>query len=1744
MRLRSSSRLVSSAPRFRCVASSGPGAGSRGAAAKPPAPSSEPLSSSSLAAHSSLCGGGGGAHVGSGGDGVHALTGLPCNGSGGLGYDRGPPAVLPKKSRAAGLADFRGVPPRKESSSAYASTASASGGGGDLAKGGSGGGFVWVQGQAVTVDGMILADGGGGELMQDAVIDVEVEPENCAPLAPPTAEIVKGPQDEAEDTVGQEGHPPSDSSSVEASPRRTQGDEIREAACKPRTRGSLSKWRSSGGALLPLDTKGEAWRAHDAQGAGEGAPAGASVSCQLSGILSDPAQLGQGGGGGGSVVIETGTLRGGGIISAEGGPGGRCTGGGGGGGAINFLWDTSPYRVRGQSPQHQRPSTTGSGSNKEHCEGLDGPCVDVSHPSPKEYPQKGDGPPEGPEGFSLFIPWLRPFDFASGFSGSLRVGGGGSDPSTACGPLQLPLGHQGAPGEVRSPLGCPPGYSGWRCSPCPIGFYSLGGDGTCLSCINKPSDDAFYTREGVGDAKCPFACSAGLPDASVNPRCLPPFLFLLERLLAWEVLVPLGALWLALLGLGALLRMLARWRGQQGWGYGALFGVGGSLAPVSVSRLDSGPPSSGFGALQPSPPSSMGFLGGSNERRLLHLAVPHLTLEDLPFHVFRIYLHGRNSPHSPWGLDGHPPPFLDPLVTPHRFTAFAATANALCGFSRHFVLTYRFLSFFYPPLAALLLRAARARRADRMVALCSALAGGPSATGDGGPQGASRWGSRGSWDSLTSFLGWGTDRGLWGREKRRGSEVSTAGSFWRSIRARELSFALKFGCDPDCTLGFVDVLDLDRNILDYRCSPQLPLVLLTQGDGRIVPFSLARGLREPASPRAAQQARQADGKGSPADPLQAALEELAPPSIWAFLAEFFSSKVKEITAEELGALRALVGTEPTANCSVTHGGAAYGGQSQEVGEWMGASPSSRSVRGPPGVSSPFSRCGRCGRLQLPCVFTGGTGAGPLGMVMGGPIYALRTVARLYEGIRLMSDRLLKPHGIAASVVLLTSRGFVSRADGVRRVAGTPQETGATPPAISKSEARRPADGKVDRRGMPPLPAGRRGGPSPDSPAPALRAPLGTGRLLLRAASSPSALLDSLRRNGGEPFARHCQETNEAAQEAKGMGAFAGSDAVVGPLENSLRGERGASTASLERLLYGSQQGAVSRGSENWEGNGARVETEAAFALVITEEASESEGEEPPAAPGTREGGTSRGPNAQVVVVPCFPPVSSLAVTSPLDPRRLSRRNQALVPYTGAAGPALQKPVPYWGVGGPPISYYPSVSGGPSPLRQSFDRPIGPSPRQHMPTGFRGVRRVGGPFNDPFSPESQVNSAVSPHGYSPWGPMEALRDPLGSERAPVMCLADAARRSAGADAQHLRDAVEALQKTALAKLGTGAQGAGASTTPDESVGFSRITTMGGAEPEPEGAGPHPGNGVAPAAPGRGPHSLALLQLAWRRLRLRSSPTDLARQAITYCLLQIKSVCLLEDGASLVSWPINEPIRIYKSLHMICTYTAETEAFSLAQAGKCTAGVKSPKPALRHGGCFLRTYVLAAALAVHVFHMAATGVYFFGLKSTSFTVAWPQPFPSGVPAARDSVAWALPINSFWFRGEDHQAATASQLITSPPMQGSGLGPSPAGTAVTKWAGLAPNLGGSSWGLLAVALSVPPLADLLCFLVGFWLFLAADARQEQLFCMAVGATMPKHIVGMQSADGLDNRSYTGTVARFIAQTFAMHSSRCGQA
>ncbi|KEP60215.1 UNVERIFIED_CONTAM: hypothetical protein HHA_288940 [Hammondia hammondi] len=465
-----------------------------------------------------------------------------------------------------------------------------------------------------------------------------------------------------------------------------------------------------------------------------------------------------------------------------------------------------------------------------------------------------------------------PLQFARRFTGRIDVSGGASDASQVCELLQLPAGLKGFGGQVVAlpslngqSTSCPVGRAGWQCVPCPAGFFQLPGEGFCRACTNRPEGSSVYVQEAWlsvkpdSSSRCPYACLAGFPDVSINPRCLPPFLFLLDTLrantAAFALLLCLLFVTLIALANAAL---LFEWQCDPATQFAAFSGVD---APLSFGFQPSNPDPSAFGgasafARKPSPgsssfrysasclfqneggpssaatqalPGGLGSLygaalaGGANgsspsspagvsapppgllrkavqERRSVRMSRPYLTMEDLPYHVQRIVLFGSNTPTNPWGLDASPPPYLLPLVVPERFAAFACHANRLCSYSRGFLLLYNVLRAVYLPAASLLLQAARRRRAARLVSFILSL---DNASFPRDVRGLPR-------SAVSTHM----------------STTGTPAVFWRSIRARELSFGIKVTVSAGLDTCCLDVLDFDRNPFDYHLYPHSPMVIL------------------------------------------------------------------------------------------------------------------------------------------------------------------------------------------------------------------------------------------------------------------------------------------------------------------------------------------------------------------------------------------------------------------------------------------------------------------------------------------------------------------------------------------------------------------------------------------------------------------------------------------------------------------------------------------------------------------------------------------------------------------------------------------------------------------------------------------------------------------------------------------------------------------------------------------------------
>ncbi|KAF4675564.1 hypothetical protein FOL46_001091 [Perkinsus olseni] len=347
----------------------------------------------------------------------------------------------------------------------------------------------------------------------------------------------------------------------------------------------------------------------------------------------------------------------------------------------------------------------------------------------------GSGPPvlKGGDGGGGFV--------GIGWLGS-AVGGGGD---TFSGRIDVG-GHQ--PGSVGQILRCPAGHYGPLCAPCPRGTWSDTGGPRCAVCSNAPRGVSNYTEEGVEDSNCPYACLPGYPDVSQNPTCLNPWQYTLSFIGG----VP-GAFTLLVVVLFALLASIATSEIRKRSGDGA------------DETVDSG------------------------EWKIM-------TADDIPRHVARLYLQGRNDPREPFVLPsslGDLPRCIAELINRQHWSTFSACVNEQGKWSSPPMVnlwgrwTSSVLSVACYPLWLYLSRSQQEQRAR---AMCEAV-----------------------------------------------FEESGKGSLWRvnsSHRAGRI-FTIRFGCDGgrdgSFTKSHMDVLDLSVRVEHWESNPKLPALLRLAGDG-------------------------------------------------------------------------------------------------------------------------------------------------------------------------------------------------------------------------------------------------------------------------------------------------------------------------------------------------------------------------------------------------------------------------------------------------------------------------------------------------------------------------------------------------------------------------------------------------------------------------------------------------------------------------------------------------------------------------------------------------------------------------------------------------------------------------------------------------------------------------------------------------------------------------------------------------
>ena len=169
-----------------------------------------------------------------------------------------------------------------------------------------------------------------------------------------------------------------------------------------------------------------------------------------------------------------------------------------------------------------------------------------------------------------------------------------------------------------------------------------------------------------------------------------------------------------------------------------------------------------------------------------------LGAEDIPRHVCRVYLAGLNSPQAPWTLPESPPAPLADVMLQDNWAAFAGMVTKRAQWSRSVAAWLSVFEILYPAAAVWLLMKMREEKARE---LCIAVG---------------------------EFQ----------------ESAPTHEMVWMSVRAcATQTLSLKFGCDTKATLAYIDVVDHDRSLLDWRAAVISPTLVCCAGDGSYVaPF--------------------------------------------------------------------------------------------------------------------------------------------------------------------------------------------------------------------------------------------------------------------------------------------------------------------------------------------------------------------------------------------------------------------------------------------------------------------------------------------------------------------------------------------------------------------------------------------------------------------------------------------------------------------------------------------------------------------------------------------------------------------------------------------------------------------------------------------------------------------------------------------------------------------------------------------
>eukprot|EP00435_Cladocopium_sp_Y103_P005629 s248_g1.t2 len=296
----------------------------------------------------------------------------------------------------------------------------------------------------------------------------------------------------------------------------------------------------------------------------------------------------------------------------------------------------------------------------------------------------------------------------------------------------------GREGQNMSITACAGGHAGVFCDLCDKDSWS-DGVGMCQPCNPIPTK-GFHpnTTQGWSGPDCPYSCSVGVPNVASNPQCLDGMDYALTFFGGWK-----GVLGIACAIVGTALLLL--WRRRKA-----------NLATTSSRPLLEDLSGSTVSTWSRRVCASNGSRGAMEFQ---------INRDNLPFHVCRVYLMGDNTRDAPWSLTQLVPAGLEEMVLEHRWQQLATEVKKTTEVSRasgHLISVLRRL---YPPLAPLVARWQRLRRARKVQQVLM--------------------------------------------------EFCDSERLWTWIREPGKELVLRFGCDAKATLAHLDVLDFARSRLDW-----------------------------------------------------------------------------------------------------------------------------------------------------------------------------------------------------------------------------------------------------------------------------------------------------------------------------------------------------------------------------------------------------------------------------------------------------------------------------------------------------------------------------------------------------------------------------------------------------------------------------------------------------------------------------------------------------------------------------------------------------------------------------------------------------------------------------------------------------------------------------------------------------------------------------------------------------------------